>query len=57
MVLALALLNENVSAGVDVEFATDVVNSGVRFPALTLVTVPDPPPPLELIVTVFVSVS
>lgn len=36
-----ALLNEKVSAGVDVEVATLVVNSGERLPALKLVTVPE----------------
>jgi hypothetical protein len=35
----------NVNAGVDVAVATEVVNSGVRLPALNEVTVPPPPPP------------
>jgi hypothetical protein len=34
-----------VIAGVVVDVATDVVNSGDRFPADTEVTVPLPPPP------------
>src|SRR5580658_9545066 len=40
-----ALVNTNVSAGVVVAGATEVVNNGDRLPALKLVTVP--PPPLE----------
>jgi hypothetical protein len=39
-----ALERENVSAGVVVGLATDVVNNGLRFPALKLETVPLPPP-------------
>ncbi len=39
-VLAAALANAKLKAGVVEEFATDVVNSGDRFPALKFVTVP-----------------
>jgi hypothetical protein len=42
-VFAAALESENVSAGVVVAVATDDVNSGERFPALNVVTVPEPP--------------
>ena len=41
-VFAAALVSENVSAGVVVAVATLVVNSGVKVPALKLVTVPLP---------------
>jgi hypothetical protein len=42
IVPAVALDSENVSAGVVVPVATDVVNSGERFPAVKDVTVPEP---------------
>ena len=42
---AAALVRENVSAGVVVAVATEVVKSGERVPALKDVTVPEPPPP------------
>jgi hypothetical protein len=52
MVLAAALDKENVKAGVVLDVATDVLNKGVRLPAVKLVTVPlPPPPPVALIVT------
>jgi hypothetical protein len=38
------VLKENVNAGVVVAVATDDVNKGERFPALKLVTVPEPNP-------------
>jgi len=44
----------NVSAGVVVAVATLVVNSGDRFPALKLVTVPEPPPPEHAAPVIFV---
>jgi hypothetical protein len=43
MVLAPALESVKLSAGVVVEVAVEVVNSGERLPAEKEVTVPDPP--------------
>jgi hypothetical protein len=39
-----ALLKEKDNAGVVADVATDVVNKGLRLPALNDVTVPDPKP-------------
>jgi hypothetical protein len=39
-----ALDSEKLNAGVEVDVATDVVNKGLRFPELKLVTVPEPLP-------------